>query len=331
MRHATARAHTNFALVKYWGKRGTALNLPAVGSISITLDALFTRTTVTLDPNAEDDAVTLNGTPASTPDAARITRFVELMRSKAGIADRAIVVSENNFPTGAGLASSASGFAALAVATGAALGLRLTPRELSELSRRGSGSAARSIFGGFVELYKGTKDDGSDCYAEPIAPSDHWPLKVFVAVVTEGPKDTGSTSGMDASKATSPYYHPWVDTHPVDLAMMRSAIADKDFGHLTRITERSCMKMHAVMLATDPALIYWRGASIEVVHAVRTLQKQGVAATYTIDAGPQVKVITTEDDADKVRAALRDIPGVIRVMESNLGPAAVVESAGTDA
>jgi diphosphomevalonate decarboxylase len=331
MRHATARAHTNFALVKYWGKRGTALNLPAVGSISITLDALFTRTKVSFDPSANDDALTLNGVTASADDAARVFRFVELLRGKAGIADRAVIVSDNNFPTGAGLASSASGFAALAAATGAALGLKLSPRELSELARRGSGSAARSIFGGFVELHKGTKDDGSDCFAEEIAPPSHWPLKTFVAIVTEGPKETGSTSGMDASKATAPYYHAWVDTHPVDLGMMRSAIAAKDFAQLARIAERSCMKMHAVMLATDPALIYWRGASIEVVHAVRALQKQGIAATYTIDAGPQVKVITTEADADKVRSAIKDVPGVKRLMESNLGPGAVVESVGADA
>lgn len=331
MRHATARAHTNFALVKYWGKRGTALNLPAVGSISITLDALFTRTKVVLDPNANDDSLVLNGKQASEADAARAFRFVEMLRARAGISDRATIVSDNNFPTGAGLASSASGFAALAMATASALGLKLSGRELSEIARRGSGSAARSIYGGFVELHKGVKEDGSDCVAEQLAPQEHWPLKTFVAVVTEGPKDTGSTSGMDASKATSPYYHQWVDTHPVDLSMARSAIADKNFENLARITERSCMKMHAVMLATDPALVYWRGASIEVVHAVRSLQKQGIAATYTIDAGPQVKVITTEADADKVRAAIKDVPGVVRLMESNLGPGAVVESAGADA
>ncbi|MBC7794386.1 MAG: diphosphomevalonate decarboxylase, partial [Clostridia bacterium] len=311
--------------------RGMALNLPAVGSISITLEALFTRTRVILDPSAANDSLVLNGKPASAENSAKAFRFVDLMRSRAGTADRATIVSDNNFPTGAGLASSASGFAALAVATDAALGLKLPPRELSELSRRGSGSAARSIFGGFVELHMGTKEDGSDCLAEEIAPSSHWPLKVFVAVVTDGPKETGSTIGMDASKRTSPYYHQWVETHPVDLAMMRVAIADKDFDQLSHITERSCMKMHAVMLATDPALLYWRGASIEVVHAVRALQKQGVAATYTIDAGPQVKVITTEADAARVKAAIASVPGVLRLMESNLGPNAVVESAGADA
>lgn len=321
-RQARARAHTNFALVKYWGKRGTALNLPAVGSISVTLQGLATETRVTFDGALEEDHLELNGKVAGEDDRARVSRFLDLVRTKAELADHARVVSSNDFPTGAGLASSASGFAALALAASHAAGLSLDPTELSELARRGSGSAARSIFGGFVELARGQRDDGSDCVARELAPPSHWPLKVLVAVVSEAQKDTGSTSGMDASRVTSPYYPAWVDTHPHDMAQLRTAVADKDFALLARITERSCMKMHAVMLATDPALVYWRGATIEVVHAVRALQRSGLPATYTIDAGPQVKVLTLAEHADDVSRSIAAVPGVLRVIASDLGPPA---------
>jgi diphosphomevalonate decarboxylase len=319
---ARARAHTNFALVKYWGKRGTTLNLPAVGSISVTLQGLATETSVTFDPALDDDLLDLNGTAANVEDRQRVSRFLDLVRSKAKVDAHAHVVSRYDFPTGAGLASSASGFAALALAATTAAGLELEPTQLSELARRGSGSAARSIFGGFVELARGHRDDGSDCVARELAPASHWPLKVMVAVVSENKKDTGSTSGMDASRATSPFYPAWVDTHPHDMASLRTAVADKDFALLAKITERSCMKMHAVMLATDPALVYWRGASIEVVHAVRELQRSGIAATYTIDAGPQVKVLTLAEHARAVEDTLKKVPGVLRVIASELGPAA---------
>ena len=322
MRQARARAHTNFALVKYWGKRGATLNLPAVGSISVTLAGLSTETSVTFDASLGEDSLELNGAPASADDAQRVSRFLDLVRGKASLADHARVVSKNDFPTGAGLASSASGFAALALAASSAAGLDLNATELSELARRGSGSAARSIFGGFVELARGQRDDGSDCVAKELAPAAHWPLKVLVAVVSDAKKETGSTSGMDASRTSSPYYAAWVDTHPHDLAALRSAIADKDFGLLARVTERSCMKMHAVMLATDPALVYWRGASVDCVHAVRELQKKGVPATYTIDAGPQVKVLTTAEHARAVETSIAAVPGVLRVVASDLGPAA---------
>lgn len=322
MKQARARAHTNFALVKYWGKRGTALNLPAVGSISVTLKGLATETQVTFDPDLHEDTLELNGKPGDAEDTQRVSRFLDLVRSKSRTTDHAKVVSTNDFPTGAGLASSASGFAALALAATAAAQMDTDATELSELARRGSGSAARSIFGGFVELARGTRDDGSDCVARELAPASHWPLKVLVAVVSDAKKDVGSTGGMDASRATSPYYSAWVDTHPHDMASLRTAIADKDFALLTKITERSCMKMHAVMLATDPALIYWRGASIEVVHAVRELQRQGIPATYTIDAGPQVKVITTAEHAAKAEKLIAQVPGVLRVIASDLGPAA---------
>ncbi len=322
MRQARARAHTNFALVKYWGKRGSALNLPAVGSISVTLAGLSTETSVTFDSAAPEDTLELNGKPASVEDTQRVSRFLDLIRGKANLTDHARVVSTNDFPTGAGLASSASGFAALALAASAAAELQLDATELSELARRGSGSAARSIFGGFVELARGQRDDGSDCVAKELAPASHWPLKVLVAVVSDAKKETGSTTGMDASRTTSPYYPAWVDTHAHDLAALRSAIADRDFALLARVTERSCMKMHAVMLATDPALVYWRGATIDCVHAVRELQKNGLPATYTIDAGPQVKVLTTAEHAAAVASRIAAVPGVLRVVESELGPAA---------
>src|SRR5262245_12516848 len=206
---ATARAGANFALVKYWGKADARLNVPAVGSISITLDSLFTETQVELAPTLRSDELVLDGKRRD-EDLAKISACVDLLRHKAGVDTRVRVVSRNNFPTGAGLASSASGFAALVRAAETALGVTLSPRERSIVARQGSGSAARSIFGGFVEMHAGTAADGSDSFAEPLLDGKEWPLDVVIAVTAKGEKEIGSRSGMTRSASSSPYYAAWV-------------------------------------------------------------------------------------------------------------------------
>ncbi|HEX7368864.1 MAG TPA: diphosphomevalonate decarboxylase [Rhodanobacteraceae bacterium] len=320
---ATATAQPNIALVKYWGKRDATLNLPAAGSLSITLDALHTHTRVRFDPTLDADDITLNG-KRDEKQSRKLSAFLDLFRERAGTAIRAHVESENDFPTGAGLASSASGFAALAIAIDHALDLHLQPRELSVLARRGSGSAARSIFGGFVEMDAGTREDGTDAFATPLLEASAWPLEVVVAITTRKQKATSSSIGMQASQRTSPYYRDWVASVPGDLADARAAIAARDFEKLGVTSEASCMAMHAVMLATRPALVYWNGATLECLQRIRTLQSEGVPTFFTIDAGPQVKAVCLPGTSARVAEALRDAPGVEEVLVSGLGEGARV-------
>ena len=299
---AVARANTNIALVKYWGKRDAALNLPAVGSLSLTLEGLSTRTTVVFDGKRETDALVLNGADADARATARVSKFLDLVRARAGIRERALVESSNDFPTAAGLASSASAFAALAVAATRAAGLQLDDRELSILARRGSGSAARSIFGGFVEMHRGERADGEDAFAEPIVTD--WDVRLVIAATTQGPKSTLSTDGMRHTAETSPYYDPWVKMSDRDLATAREAIARRDLEALGEVTEASCLSMHASAMAARPAVVYFHGATIEGYRIIQELRSAGVPAWFTCDAGPHVKALTDARHAAAVEAAL---------------------------
>jgi diphosphomevalonate decarboxylase len=319
MTSATARARSNIALVKYWGKRETSLNLPAVGSLSITLDELSSQTEVIFDSSLDQDDFVLDGERRA-DQLSRVSQCLDIVRRIAGIHTQARITSTNNFPTAAGLASSASGFAALVAAADSALGLGLSMRDLSMLARRGSGSAARSIFGGFVELHVGQLPDGSDCYAETLLESQHWPLQVIVAVTTQRRKAVSSGSGMARSAQNSPYYPQWVATHDADLRQAREAIARRDFEMLASVSESSCLKMHASMLATQPALIYWNGTTVECIHAVTAMRQAGVPVFFTIDAGPQVKAVCEAGVAERVQAELAAVPGVIETLRTGLGP-----------
>jgi diphosphomevalonate decarboxylase len=323
---ATARACANIALVKYWGKREGALNLPAAGSLSLALAALVTETTVHFDPSLVGaDLVELDGGPATGAALARVTKFLDLVRDAAGIATRARVTSSNRFPTASGLASSASGFAALAVAATRSAGLELAPRDLSLLARRGSGSAARSIFGGFVRMHAGDTHDSA--YAEPITSSLLERVRMVIAVVGAGaPKTHGSRDAMEHCAATSPLYAGWLAQVPRDLAAAEAALATRDLPALGDLAEANALAMHATAIASRPSIIYWRPATLALLSAVRTLRDTGRAAWATMDAGPHVKVLTTVDDADHVARALSAIEGVTATTISEPGgPAYLVE------
>jgi diphosphomevalonate decarboxylase len=328
----TATAGTNIALVKYWGKRDPLLNLPATGSLSLTLKELGTRTTVRFDgARAAGDRVTLNGAPADQPTQRRISAFLDRVRRRAGLDAAAEVVTDNSVPTASGLASSASGFAALALAASRAAGLTLTAAELSELARLGSGSAARSIFGGFVAMARGDRPDGRDAVAAPIDGSGGagWDLRLVVAVTSAAEKAQGSTSAMDQTARTSPFYPAWVASSEGDLTEARAAIAARDLARLGVVAERSALRMHATALAADPAIIYWNAATLAAIHATRAMRGRGLAAYFTIDAGPHVKVLCATPDAPAVTAALAEVPGVLRTIIASPGPgAAVVEETG---
>ncbi|MDH3588626.1 MAG: diphosphomevalonate decarboxylase [Gammaproteobacteria bacterium] len=318
---ATARAHPNIALVKYWGKRDTRLNLPAVGSISITLDTLHTTTEVKFDAELTGDSVLLND-KVNVAEAERVIACVDLLREIAGVQTCVEVRSSNNFPTGAGLASSASGFAALVTAVDAALNLKLSKAKLSELARRGSGSAARSIFGGFVEMRLGVESDGSDCVAGPLLDASDWPLAVTVGVVSHAAKDVGSTEGMELTRETSPCYPAWVAEAETDLGIARDAVQEKNFEKLADISEHSCLKMHALAMSAQPGLMYWYGPTVEGIHRVRQLRRAGHAVFFTIDAGPQIKVVSLPDEVDTVTDALNDIGGIRDILRTGLGSGA---------
>jgi len=320
LKRVTARAHANIALVKYWGKRDTVLNLPAVGSISLTLDALHTTTTVVFSPRLKADELVLNGQPAAAAQLRRVRDFLSHVRNLAGISHFARVVSENNFPTGAGLASSASAFASLALAATRAAGVELSATSLSELARLGSGSAARSIFGGFVEMNPGTRPDGSDAVAHPLLPPQEWNIRLLIAITSESEKEIGSTEGMEHTAKTSPFYEQWVVSARQDIEAMREAIFQRDFTRLGEIAEHSCLKMHAVALSARPGLLYWNDTTIRLMHTVRQMRREGLPVYFTIDAGPQVKAICLPDIQDTVAQRLRTIPGVLRVIAAGPGP-----------
>jgi diphosphomevalonate decarboxylase len=311
---AVARSNANIALVKYWGKRDATLNLPVTGSLSVTLKELETETAVHFDPKLQADSLELNGKPADRAATAKVSKFLDLVRSGARIHDRARVISTNSFPTASGLASSSSAFSALAVAATNAAGLLLPPPQLSELARRGSGSAARSIFGGFVEMLPGILSDGSDAVAVPVAPEDHWDIRIVVGVATLSAKATSSTDGMETTTRTSPYYPVWVQTQDKDLAGMRKAVLERDLTKVGEIMEHNALKMHACALAARPGVLYWSGRTIDMMHSVYALRREGVPAYFTMDAGPHVKVLCMAPDAERVARALSNVHGVAKTI-----------------
>jgi diphosphomevalonate decarboxylase len=312
---ATAIAQPNIALIKYWGKRDTEQNLPAVGSISVTLRDLFTTMQVELDDSLSCDELIVNGAV----DEAMLPRLSACLDLVVGSRRRrASIVSRSNFPIAAGLASSASAFAAATIAAAAAAGKSFSVAELASLAGRASGSAARSLHGGFVEL----KNSGDDILVTTLCESDAWPLTVVIAITEFGPKAVGSTAAMEASRKTSPFYARWVEQQEHDLDMARDAILRRDFGQLAAIAEHNCLKMHSIMWTSRPPTVYWNSATMRCLHTVRKLQGRGLDVFFTMDAGPQVKAICLPEYAEEVREAMAATEGVTDVMVSGLGDAA---------
>jgi diphosphomevalonate decarboxylase len=325
-REATARACANIALVKYWGKRDAPLTLPASGSLSLTLDALTTVTTVRFDRALPVDWMMINGEAAAPAVLARTGAWLEHVRSLAGLTTRAAVTTVNHFPTASGLASSASGFAALAVAASAAAGLHLDAAALSTLARLGSGSAARSIHGGFARMHAGLRPDGADAYATAIdAHALAARVRMVICEVGGGaPKRHGSRDAMEHCAATSPLYAGWIGCVDGDLRAAEAAIAKGDLPALGDVTEASALAMHAAAIASRPPILYWQPATLAAMAEVVRLRASGRAAWATMDAGPHVKVLTDATDADAVAAAMREVPGVTAVSIAAAGRAAAL-------
>lgn len=322
---ATTLAHPNIAFIKYWGNRDNALRLPANGSISMNLAGLETRTSVEFQEKSDastGDFLTINQQRIKGAGLQRVSAFLDIVRQMAGINAHAEITSESNFPTGAGIASSAAAFAALALAASKAAGLELDEAELSRLARHGSGSACRSVPGGFVEWQMGTGDANS--YAVSIAPPEHWDLVDCIAILSKEHKPTGSTEGH-ALAGTSPLQAARLADAPRRLDICRNAILQRDFAALADIVELDSDMMHAVMMTSHPALFYWQEPTLTVMQTVRAARASGLPGCYTIDAGPNVHVITEAAEAEHTAELLRSIPGVGEVRVAHVGgPARLV-------
>jgi len=316
---ATAVAPSNIAFVKYWGNLVAELRLPFNGSLSMNLSAATTTTTVRFDPGLHVDHVVIDGEERVGPAHARVAAHLDLVRARAAISARARVESANSFPMGTGIASSASAFAALTLAATAAAGLDLSERELSALARRGSGSAARSIPGGFVEWHAAPSDAAS--FAESIAPPEHWDLRDIVAVVSRAHKRAGSTDGH-AAAAHSPFFATRVAALQTELPRMRQALLDRDLETLGPAIEAEALALHAVAMTGRPPLLYWAPETIALIHEVHAWRRDGLAVWFTLDAGPNVHLICEGPAAGDVEAALRGLDYVESWLSNHVaGPA----------
>jgi diphosphomevalonate decarboxylase len=319
----TALAHPNIAFIKYWGNRDNLLRLPANSSLSMNLGGLHTRTQVKFDETLEADVLSINGQPANQISLKRVSTHLDLLRDIAGKRSFAQVTSENNFPTGTGIASSASAFAALTLAACTALDLDLSMEDLSRLARRGSGSACRSIPGGFVEWVAGTGDH--DSYAFSVAPPGHWDLMDCIAIVSQEHKSVGSSHGHTLAD-TSPIQVARIADTPRRLELCKRAILNKDFDQLAPIVELDSNLLHAVMMTSTPGLLYWQPATVRLMRQVQMWRSQGIPVCYTIDAGPNVHILTLNEYASKVNDLLGEIQEVECILISPPAGPAWIES-----
>ena len=321
-RRATAFAPSNIALTKYWGKRDATLNLPLASSISVTLAELGSLTIVQPTADLTEDVMLVDDQPLDGAGMVKVRRVLAIVRDMAGSQLYAGLRSVNTVPAARGLASSASAFAALAVAAADAYGLSLDTAALSRLARTGSGSASRSVIGGFARWHCGTAADGLDSFAEQLHPPDHWPLRVLIAKVVDERKKVSSTKGMQLSATASPLFAAWIEQCNRDLVDCESALRERDMEKLASVVEGNALAMHATMLATRPPLVYWQPGTVGVIHAVRTLRSEGAECCFTIDAGSSVVVLVTSQDARPVADALASVEGIEEVLQTSIGPGA---------
>ncbi|MBI5302055.1 MAG: diphosphomevalonate decarboxylase [Chloroflexi bacterium] len=323
LQKATAEAKSNIAFIKYWGNRDATYRVPLNNSISMNLDHATTTTTVAFNAMLNDDSVTLANEPASVAVRARVIAHLDRIRARAKIETRARVASQNNFPTGTGMASSASAFAALSLAATRAAGLSLNERELSMLARQGSGSACRSIPDGFVEWMAGTEHANS--YAVSLAPADFWDLRDVIAIVSTEEKKVGSSDGHNRAQ-TSHFIDERLRALPLRLQRVRRALFAKDLALLGPALEEDAVELHIIAMTSTPPIYYWSPAMVRVIQAAHAWRAEGLAVYFTLDAGPNVHLICEGKDAEEVVARARQLAEVQQVMmNAPGGPARVVE------
>lgn len=307
---ATAIAHANIALIKYWGKKDPKLNLPENSSLAVNLSNLTSTTTVAFSDDFDEDSFSINATRENI-EIERLIAHINLIRDLASTKQKVKVVSENNFPTATGLASSASGFAALTLAAIAALGLKLSEKELSLLARRGAGSACRSIPDGFTEWVAGTSDKTS--YAQTVFDANHWNIAILAVIVNQEKKVVSNTVGHTLAQ-TSPFYQTRLLRVPKKIKAMKQAIEDKNFALFGKILEADAIELHVITLTSDPAIIYWDPATIRIMKLCQTLRQQGLPVYFTFDAGPQPVLFCLQKDAKKLETIIRSTKGVLDII-----------------
>lgn len=307
---STAIAPSNIAFIKYWGRKDEALRLPENGSLSMNLSELRTTTTVEFSSAYTVDFIEINGIQEPT-EGSRAIVHLDRVRALANIHDFARVVTKNNFPTGTGLSSSASGFAALTVAACGAAGVSLSEKELSILARQGSGSACRSIPDGFVEWMDGDTSDTS--YAVSLYPPEYWDIVDVVAVVSEGRKDVPTSAGQKRVE-TSPFF-PVRKAHMKEkLAHAKEFLAEKNFSALGELMEAEALEMHAVMLTSQPSLIYWTTGTLTIMKLTKKWRSEGLPVYFTINTGQDIHLMCEQKNADALVQKLHDVPDVAQVI-----------------
>ncbi len=322
MAAVTVQTSPSLALIKYWGKETQGINIPATGSLAVGLHDLRTKTTVTADPSAECDSVSIGGTEQPLH---HFSTVIDTLRERAHASGRTdadtplAVESGNSFPTAAGIASSSSGFAALTIALDAWWALNLPAAELSRIARTGSGSAARSVFGGFTRFQAGSES------AEALYSAEWWPeLRILVAITDTGPKTVGSRDGMERTRSSSPYYDAWVADARVLIGKAERALADRSVERLGPLMRESYLRMVGSSIAASPPVLYWLPASVAVIRACDELRGEGLVAWETMDAGPQVKILSTARDVEAVRERIASVAGVKTILVSGVGGSPVV-------
>ena len=303
-------AAANVALIKYWGKTDLEKNIPAVASLSIGIEDLRTETIIS---ESKDKIDTLVGR-FEKHEKKRILNYVSMAKKLLGVSGGLKIETANNFPSSSGLASSASGFAAIALGINEFFALDLPRKDISRLARLGSGSAARSIYGGFVQM-----DTGADPFAAPLKLEDPWVLDVLVLVTEEQPKKLSSTDSMNLTKGTSPFYSAWLDTQENDFLRAKDAIIERDFWKLARISEHNCLKMHSTIMTAKPPHIYWNPSTVRILHQVQKIQEKGLQVFFTIDAGPQVKLICDPSDTQLILEQFESMHDIAKKIVTKVG------------
>jgi len=312
MKKTTARSHTNIAFIKYWGRKDEALRLPTNGSISMNLSDLFTTTTVEFVPNLSSDDILINGMKDEKMSI-RVVQHLDRIRSCADSDLKAKVVSENNFPIGTGLSSSASGFAALTYAATHAIGLELTEKEISILARQGSGSACRSIPDGFVEWTDGETSEES--YARTIFPSEYWDITDFVVVVSKNEKDVSSSEGQKRVD-TSIFFQTRQKNIKEKITTCKKLIQEKNFPLFGQLAEMEALEMHAVMLTSWPPLLYWLPESIVVMKSVQKWRSEGLDVYFTINTGQDIHILCQKKDANEVLRKIQELGAASQIIQN---------------
>jgi diphosphomevalonate decarboxylase len=320
-RTATAQAHANIAFIKYWGNKDEQLRLPANPSLSMNLDGLTSKTSVAWRSDLKQDELILNGGTAPEPARDRVSKHLDALRQRLQLQEHAEVISSNNFPMGAGIASSASAFAALTVAATAAAGQSISERELTTLARLGSGSASRSIPTGFVEWHAATTHEGS--YAETVFQSDYWDIVDIIAVVSHEHKAVVSREGHQSAN-TSDLQTARVAGAAKRLEVCKLAIRERDFHTFASVVEHDSNLMHAIMMTSQPPLFYWLPATLTIMQVIRQWRVEGLQVCYTLDAGPNVHCLCLKHDVDEVSQRLQKLSGIEGVLRASAGHGATI-------